>query len=64
MESENTEGAEFISKLVATIVFFAIAGVAGFIAFSMSNDNSADGKTIALWAGGGFLAAIICFLLT
>ena len=30
----------------------------------MSNDNSADGKTIALWAGGGFLAAIIGFLLT
>ena len=43
MESENTEGANFIALLVATILFFVVAGIFGFIAFSMSNDNSADG---------------------
>jgi len=64
MESENTEGAGFIAILVATILFFAVAGATAFIAFSMSNDNSADGQTIAIWVGGGALASIIVFLLT
>ena len=64
MESENVEGAGFIANLVAVIVFFSIAGVAAFIAWSASNDNSADGQTIAIWAGGGFLTALIAFFIT
>jgi len=30
----------------------------------MSSENTADGKTIAIWAGGGFLASLLTFFIT